>query len=83
MKLFLLMVLFSTPGNPEPHEEYGFGSRRVESMEVCLQRRDYLETYLAEYAPPSYKFTAFCVEFRALGYDEALEEFKSSIGRPL
>ena len=80
MKMFLLMVLFSTPAKPAPHELPGFHPRPAETMEQCLQRRANLQRYIEDNKHSKVKFKAFCVEFSANGYDEALDSFKREIG---
>ena len=82
MKMFLLMVLFSTPAEPAPHEIPGFGPRKAASMEQCLNRRSTLETYIEANKASSTKFKVFCVELEAKGYDDALASFKSELGDP-
>lgn len=82
MKMIVLMILFSTPLDPEPHEgsRYGYGHRTAPSMEVCLKRRDMTLKQLERKAPERTKFTAFCVEMEVQGYSEAVERFKRTIG---
>lgn len=83
MKMFLLMVLFSTPDSPAPHELFGFGPRPAETMKQCRQRRSALQAYIESTKHPDMKFKVFCVEFQAVGYAEALESFRHEIGDPL
>lgn len=82
MKMIMLMVLFSTPAEPLPHAEHGFSPRLTDSMEQCLQRRSQMHSYLAANAAPGVQFKAFCVEFEAQGYDEAVDAFKRELGDP-
>jgi hypothetical protein len=82
MKLIMLMVLFSTPAEPAPHPAYGFAPRPMEDMGKCLQYRSRLQAYLEANTPGGTRFTAFCVEFHAQGYDEALDAFKRGLGAP-
>ena len=82
MKLFLLMVLFSTPDNPAPHQEDGFAPRVVKSMELCLTRRAYAERYFEDSLHSSIKYSVFCVEMIERGYSEALEAFRHILGDP-
>lgn len=83
MKMILLMVLFSTPAEPLPHEEHGFAPRVVEDMATCLQRRSRLQAYLETIADKGTLFKAFCVEFQAVGYAEALAAFHRTIGEEM
>ena len=82
MKIILLVVLFSTPSNPEPHEgsRYGYGHRSAPTMEACLKRRDFLMNTLAKHANEDEHYTAFCVEMEVFRYTEALQEFRRSLG---
>ncbi len=83
MKMILLMVLFSTPADPAPHQFDGFGPRVMESMEQCLARRSTLQAYITDKRPSEdIKFKALCVEFEARGYDEAVSAFKRELGKP-
>lgn len=83
MKMFLLMVLFSTPAEPIPHEIDGFGPRPAKTMAQCLNRRTALENYIEGHRAAETKFKVFCVEFEASGYAEAVESFLREIGDPL
>jgi hypothetical protein len=79
---YRLFVLFSTPEKPEPHYLPNWGSRSTKGLDNCLQRRTHLQGYLEENVGFGVKTKAFCVRFDLVGYDEALEEFKRSIGEP-
>ena len=83
MKIFLLMVLFSSPENPHPHQGDGFAPRIAPTMEACISRRDRLTQYLADNVKVGIKFTAFCVEVEARGYNEAVDAFRQQIGEQL
>lgn len=82
MKLVMLLVLFSTEAQPAPHQEPGFGPRAASSMEQCLMRRRYLQNHLEGIAGDGVAYKVFCVEFQALGYDEALAAFRRELGDP-
>lgn len=80
MKLFLLMVLFSTPGERAPHHHPDFGALKFDTMAECLVRRSFAQDYFRKAAQEGVMYSVFCVEFRALGYDEAKEAFARKIG---
>lgn len=82
MKLIMLMVLFSTASEPAPHVEHGYGPRPMKSMETCLHRRGQMQAYLDANSHGRTHAKAFCVEFHAQGYSEALDAFKRSLGDP-
>ena len=82
MKMIVLMVLFSTVANPVPHTAHGFKPRPVASMERCLKRRSSMQNYFERNIGHGTKFTVFCVEFNAVGYDDAVDAFKRRIGDP-
>ncbi len=85
MKTVILMVLFSTVANPEPHEgsRYGYGHREAPDMESCIKRRDFLTETLSKQAGEGDYFTAFCIEMEVHGYSEAIDDFRRSIGNLL
>lgn len=80
MKLFLLMVLFSTPSDRAPHHHPDFGALRFDTMAECLGRRSFAQNYFRQSAQDGVLYSVFCVEFRALGYDEAKEAFSRRVG---
>lgn len=82
MKLILLIVLFSTPENPQPHEEHGFGPRPAASLEQCLKWRSATQDYLDEHVDSHVFVHAACVEFEARGYEEAEEALIRKSGIP-
>lgn len=84
MKMILLMVLFSTPVNPLPHEKHGYAPRVVKDMETCLTRRSTMQRYFQNNRKSEdIKFSVFCVEFQAIGYDEAVAAFQRTIGEEM
>ena len=83
MKMFLLMVLFSNPAEPAPHDSPGYKPRQQPTMERCLERRSSLQNYFDKYSAPDIEISVFCIEFQALGYDEAVDAFNRSLGNPL
>ncbi|MDE4176344.1 hypothetical protein PXK01_19485 [Phaeobacter sp. PT47_59] len=82
MKMIMLMVLFSTAADPAPHTEDGYYPRQMASMEKCLQHRSRLHSYLEAHTSGETRFKAFCVEFNAQGYSEAVDAFRRDIGDP-
>lgn len=80
MKWFILMVLFSTPADRAPHHHPDFGPLKFDTMADCLLRRSFAQKYFRESAQEGVMFSVFCVEFRALGYDEAKDAFARKIG---
>jgi hypothetical protein len=82
MNLILLMALFSTPDQIEPHQEYGYAPLNVKNMETCLTRRASIQRYFEANLTPDTRFTVFCVEMTAHGYDEALDAFNREISDP-
>jgi hypothetical protein len=82
MKLFLLMVLFSTPDTQEPNQVHGYGSRPADTLAQCLTRRQMLEAQLKASQPRAVRFTVFCVRMRAEGYEEAAEAFRRELRDP-
>jgi len=83
--IILLVLLFSTPENVIPHtgEAYGYGPREVKSLELCQKRKEYLEQYIGKQIAHGSKFTVFCMKIKFVGFDEALENFRRSLGDPL
>lgn len=83
--IIILVLLFSTPDNVIPHtgEAYGYGPRKVDSLELCERRKEYLKAYLTGKVPNGSRFTVFCMQIKFLGYEEALENFRKSLGDPL
>jgi hypothetical protein len=78
---YRLFVLFSTPDMPDPHFEPGWDAKSTVSLESCIAQRDRVLAYLSENIKnDSVKYTAFCVEFHAHGFDEAMEAFRKQIG---
>lgn len=77
---FRLFIYFSTPDKPEPHAIPGWTSRSSDSMEQCVSRRDNITNYIKANVPENVKFTAFCVEFHAHGFEEGMEAFRKRIG---
>lgn len=80
MKLVMLMVLFATTSNPVPVQNAEYGPRIQPDMKTCLERRSAAQAYFEEHIRREVLFTVFCVEFRALGYVEAVDEFKRRLG---
>ena len=81
MKMFMLMIMFSTPMEPVPHEEPEWGPRFTTTMDDCLYKRSSTQRYLEHVIQnPHVKFKAFCVEFNAVGYDEAIDSFNRQLG---
>lgn len=81
IKIVVLMVFFSTPGNREPHVEPGFGHKVVKDMNTCLVMRDNLLSYtMKNVIEDGALVTAFCTETTMYGFTEAMEEFKKRIG---
>lgn len=83
MKLIMLMVLFSTPDNIEPHADPRFGALAMKSVEQCLTRRSFAHKFFKETLREGTRFRAFCVQFEAFGYDEALAAFRADLGPAL
>lgn len=83
MKIVLLMVLFSTPADPEPHMAEGYAPRPAATLEQCLTRRAHLQAYMEANLPRGVRFKAFCTVTRIEGYDEALDAFRRALGAPL
>lgn len=82
--MILLMVLLSTPADSAPHQRPEFGPMTMQTMEHCLRRRSSMQTYLEnEIRDRRVRFRVFCVEFRAIGYDEAVDAFNRSLGRDM
>ena len=80
MNMFMLMVLFATAAEPTPFGRDEFGPRIQPDMKTCLERRSTAQAYFEEHIRRDVQFTVFCVEFRALGYVEAVDEFKRRLG---
>lgn len=82
MKFFILIVLFSTPENPEPHfgDPYGFGARQMDSMEKCVKGRDMLRDQLdLMFEDKDIFHSSFCVEAETIGLYEGFTAFKKSL----
>lgn len=62
MKTILLMVLFSSPEIPVPHQEPGFAPRHAANMQTCLERREFMNRYLSQILEPQTRFKVYCVE---------------------
>lgn len=80
MKMFFLMVLFSTPLDRQPHHNPDFGPLSMPTMEKCLERRSFMQNYLKQQLPTGVIHHVFCVEMNAMGYDEAKDAFSRTIG---
>lgn len=83
MKMVMLMVLFATVAEPEPFEHPDFAPRLQQDMATCLKRRSFMQGYLEQQVPRHVQFFVFCVEFRAIGYDEAIAAFRRRIGQEM
>lgn len=83
MKMVMLMVLFATFADPEPRSHPDFAPREQQDMATCLERRSFLQNYLSQEVPRHVQFVVFCVEFRALGYTEAVAAFKRTLGQEM
>lgn len=83
MKMIMLMVLFATFSDPTPTEHQDFGARQQPDMATCLDRRAFMQAHLEQTMPRVVQFAVFCVEFRAIGYDEAVADFKRRIGQDM
>ena len=80
MKLIMLMMLFATTSNPVPVQNAEYGPRIQPDMKTCLERRTATQDYFEKNIRRDVQFTVFCVEFRALGYAEAVANFKRRLG---
>lgn len=83
MNLIMLMLLFSTPENVTPHHDPRFGPITMQSVEHCLTRRSFAHKYFKEHLSEGTRFSAFCVQFEAHGYEEAFDAFRRDVGAPL
>jgi len=83
MTLIFLMVLFVTPDNLTPHQNFGYGPRMAETLEICLNRRTRLQNYLTDQTRNTgVQFEVFCAEFSATGYQEAVDRLARKSGEP-
>jgi len=78
--LIMLMVLFSSPDIPQPHQIAGMAPRPQPNMEVCLTRRTFMQANIETQLRPGVRARVFCVEFRAVGYAEAVDTFSRTLG---
>ena len=79
---YRMFILFSTPEKPEPHQLPGWRSRAADTLAQCEERKRHVTNYIQSRIPKGrkVKFKAFCVEFHAHGWAEAVDAFKRQIG---
>lgn len=83
MNMIMLMALFATVADPEPVSNPDFGPRMQPDMETCLKRRAFMQKQFESNLPRHVQFSVFCVEFQAIGYDEAEAAFRRILGQPM
>jgi hypothetical protein len=79
---YRMFVLFSTPEKPKPHQLPGWKSRAADSLAQCEERKRHVTNYIQSRIPEGskVKFKAFCVEFHAHGWGDAVDAFKRTLG---
>ena len=79
---YRLFILFSTPDKPAPHQMPGWESRAADTLAQCEERKHHVTEYIASRIPEGskVKFKAFCVEFHAHGWADAVDAFKRQLG---
>ena len=80
---YRLFIYFSTKDKPEPFVEPGWESRIAETMAQCQKRRKSISNYITANISEGVKFTVFCVEFHAHGFEEGLQAFRKRLGSAL
>lgn len=83
MKMFMLMVLFAVPDNPEPQILPGFNPLQMRDLEQCLMRESFMQRHFEEQGRDKNTFEIFCVEFEARGFEEAKDALKKRMGEGL